>query len=71
MWTLIKGKIDEAVKQHVPTCVNAKDGAGRQRRPQWMNTGVLASIRKKKAFARYLYSPVREMTTQTTSWRVT
>ena len=71
MWTLIKGKIDEAVKQHVPTCVNAKDGAGRQRRPQWMNTGVLASIRKKRRPLLDIYSPVTEMTTKTTSWRVT
>jgi len=43
MWTVLRRKVDNAVKKHVPERVEATRG-----RPSWMSSEILAAIRKKK-----------------------
>ena len=56
VWSAIEGKLLETVETCVPYVMMDGDGT-RKRKPKWMNSNVMAQIRKKKkAFNNYLKS---------------
>ena len=57
VWSAMEEKILEAVDACIPSCVMMVGDGAKRRKPRWMNTNIMAQIRKKKkAFNIYLKS---------------